>query len=269
MSMSPVRSDWYLEYKEKEDGVWLRSSVPVVLDTNEPERRLEVLRALGTTGERKHGRYRFMHVLGIQSETIDDNGELRVEYGHTHPTSWEESAQDAQELMSGDSWTAEEQEQIQRARAADAFAKMRKIETRESVAGLKDTGTRTEFETGAVREASLVDKGRYDLVSPYAIRRLAVVCAKGAVKYDDRNWEKGMQLHRYIDSAKRHLDQYLMGQTDEDHLGHALWNIHALIHTEEMISRGILPTTLDDIPKYEQDKNDSSRVQEAQAEETR
>lgn len=168
-------------------------------------------------------------------------------------------------------WTEEERKQLGRVRAADTFSKMGSIEANinEKAAGLKDTGARTEFETGAVREASLVDKGRYDLVSPYAIRRLAVVCAKGAIKYDDRNWEKGMQLHRYIDSAKRHLDQYLMGQTDEDHLGHALWNIHALIHTEEMISRGILSPSLDDIPKYEQDKNDSSRVQETQAEETR
>lgn len=44
--------------------------------------------------------------------------------------------------------------------------------------------------------------------------------------------------------------KYLEGYRDEDHLGAAMWNIHSLIHTEEVIDRGILPKELDDLPNY-------------------
>jgi hypothetical protein len=112
---------------------------------------------------------------------------------------------------------------------------------------LKDSGQRQEFQTGAKRDTA-EGKGRYDLVSPIAIKRLAIVLEKGAKKYAERNWEKGMPLGRYIDSAKRHLDQFLEGHRDEDHLGQAMFNIMACIHTEELIKRGILPQELNNLP---------------------
>ena len=59
-----------------------------------------------------------------------------------------------------------------------------------------------------------------------------------------------MNLCRYIDSAKRHLDQFLEGNRDEDHAAQALYNLMALIHTEEMIRRGVLPAELNDLPNY-------------------
>lgn len=105
------------------------------------------------------------------------------------------------------------------------------------------------FESGAVREI-VADKGRYDLLSPIATRRIADIMERGAKKYSDRNWEKGMPLCRYIDSALRHTFQYLEGRTDEDHLGQAAWNLLAAIHTEEMIERGLLPKELNNIPNY-------------------
>jgi hypothetical protein len=66
----------------------------------------------------------------------------------------------------------------------------------------------------------------------------------------DRNWEQGIPLSRYLDSAKRHLDQYQEGMLDEDHLAQAAWNLLGLLHTEEMIRRGILPRDLSDLPSY-------------------
>ena len=59
-----------------------------------------------------------------------------------------------------------------------------------------------------------------------------------------------MPLSRFIDSAKRHLEQFIEGWRDEDHLGQALWNLHSAVHTEEMIHRGLLPDELDDLPCY-------------------
>jgi hypothetical protein len=109
---------------------------------------------------------------------------------------------------------------------------------------MKDSGEREiHGENGAVRDIR-TGKGRYDLISHIAMRRLAVVYEKGAAKYADRNWEKGMPLCRFFDSAKRHMDQWLAGETDEDHLGHAMWNLASMIHLGE------LRPDLDDRPKY-------------------
>lgn len=114
---------------------------------------------------------------------------------------------------------------------------------------LKDSGQRTTFETGAIRERA-PNKGRFDLLSPLVLKRLALVLEKGCEKYPERNYEKGLPLSRYVDSALRHLMQYVEGQTDENHLDQALYNLYAAVHTDEAITRGILPKTLDDLPCY-------------------
>lgn len=113
---------------------------------------------------------------------------------------------------------------------------------------LKDSGARQEFDTGARRDLQK-GKGRPDLISTIFKQRLAVVMEKGAEKYGDRNWELGIPLSRFASSAMRHLDQAFDGQTDEDHLGQAAFNIMGLMHTQEMISRGLLPESLDDLPR--------------------
>lgn len=113
---------------------------------------------------------------------------------------------------------------------------------------VKDSGNRETFETGSHRDTR-VGKGRYDLLSPYVMERDAKHMENGAVKYGDRNWEKGQPLSRYIDSAIRHIQKYMMGQRDEDHLAAARWNIGALMHTEHMIQLGRVPQELDDLPR--------------------
>lgn len=114
----------------------------------------------------------------------------------------------------------------------------------------KDSGDRKIFETGAQRDRAS-GKGRYDLISPFAIKRLCGVYERGAEKYNSRNYEKGIPLSRFIDSAMRHLFQVIEGREDEDHISQAMWNITSYIHTEEMIKRGLLPESLNDIPSYE------------------
>jgi hypothetical protein len=120
---------------------------------------------------------------------------------------------------------------------------------------LKDSGTRRTFDTGAKRDAA-TGKGRYDLISPLALRRLAVLLEKGAVKYDARNWEKGMPLSVFFDCAVRHLYKHLAGMRDEDHLAAAMWNVQAIMHFEEMIARGLKPAELNDLPSYEPPEGD-------------
>jgi hypothetical protein len=113
---------------------------------------------------------------------------------------------------------------------------------------LKDSGSRREFTTGAVRDASGPTKGAPHLRPIHALHRLDVHMAKGAKKYAARNWEKGIPLSVYVDSAQRHLDKLIAGYADEDHMAAALWNVACYLETEHRIRVGILPKDLNDMP---------------------
>lgn len=97
---------------------------------------------------------------------------------------------------------------------------------------IKDSGDRTAFSTGAVRDMHS-GKGRCDLLPMCVLLRLARHYEEGALKYSDRNWEKGIPAHSFADSALRHMFKYMDGQTDEDHLIAAIWNLCGLAWTEE------------------------------------
>lgn len=110
---------------------------------------------------------------------------------------------------------------------------------------LEDTGKRISYGEGKAFREPTDGKGRYDLISPFAIKRLAKHYENGAKKYADRNWEKGIPFSRYVDSAKRHLDQFVMGMENEDHLAAAVWNLCCIMHHQELNQ-----TELDDLPHY-------------------
>jgi hypothetical protein len=61
----------------------------------------------------------------------------------------------------------------------------------------------------------------------------------GALKYADRNWEKGIPLHCYIDSAIRHYFKWRRRDDDEPHDRAVLWNLIGALwtahHMEELI----------------------------------
>lgn len=99
-------------------------------------------------------------------------------------------------------------------------------------AKISDSGERTKFASGAVRDMS-EGKGRMDLIPWCAILRLSKHYEAGAKKYAERNWEKGIPAHSFLDSAFRHLAKYADGATDEDHLIAAVWNLCGLAWTEE------------------------------------
>lgn len=117
---------------------------------------------------------------------------------------------------------------------------------------VQDSGQRKQFGSGAVRDLG-TGKGRFDLMSPIGNRRLARHYENGATKYEDRNWEKGMPLHRFLESAIRHVNDYLFcritgEEQSEDHLAAAVWNLYGFMHTDEMITMDRLPPELDDLP---------------------
>jgi hypothetical protein len=89
---------------------------------------------------------------------------------------------------------------------------------------IKDSGTRREFNTGAVRDMA---EGKGDMVSiPWeSILRLSKHYEAGAKKYNRWNFRKGIPVSSFIDSALRHLAKYQCGEDDEDHLSAAAFNI--------------------------------------------
>ena len=151
-----------------------------------------------------------------------------------------------------------------------------------------DSGNRTEYPTGAVRDTK-EGKGRCDLMPLNVVadfmndevleliydfqqnnsNLLVLYCAlekickrnydefdngipkksnmlldvslhyeEGALKYGEYNWQKGIPIQSYIDSATRHYLKHLRRDSDENHLRAFVWNILCLIwtvkHKEEL-----------------------------------
>jgi len=113
---------------------------------------------------------------------------------------------------------------------------------------IKDSGERTEFTTGAVRDLRK-GKGRFDLLPPMTMKALAIHYELGCQKYGDRNWELGIPVSKYIDSALRHLFEFQDGLEDENHLVAALWNVCCAYETLLRIQLGWLPPKLYDLPR--------------------
>ena len=115
---------------------------------------------------------------------------------------------------------------------------------------LKDNGKRQSFGKNLAIRDTTEEKPRPDLLSPFAEERQGHWLRMGAAKYAERNWEKGMPFSRCVASLKRHVMRYQQGMRDEDHLAAIMFNAMALIHYEEMIERGVLPASLNDLPTY-------------------
>lgn len=82
------------------------------------------------------------------------------------------------------------------------------------------------------------------------LHRLAKHYEGGAKIYAPRNWEMGQGVSRYLDSALRHLTQFISGDTDEDHGAAFLWNIIAIPHMLTLVDEGFLPESINDLPTY-------------------
>ena len=156
-----------------------------------------------------------------------------------------------------------------------ADATKRFMESLESVVStIKDSGSRTEFSTGAVRDIQ-EGKGRCDLMPldvvadymedpiflkisefqrtgqaghlygslrdvparvnyadfPTMLLEVSKHFEEGAKKYGENNWQKGIPVRCYINSAVRHYLKWLRGDKDEPHDRAFCWNILCAIWT--------------------------------------
>lgn len=145
----------------------------------------------------------------------------------------------------------------------------------QSDSGIKDSGQRREFDSGAVRD--MAPKGRCDLL-PWSIiesddlRKLFfnismekavhhenIYCSisncldafgsiafdsystalleaafhfeDGCNKYGARNWEKGIPVDSFLDSAGRHYLKWCRGDKDERHDRAVIWNLLCALWT--------------------------------------
>ena len=98
-------------------------------------------------------------------------------------------------------------------------------------AEIKDSGERTVFGSGAVRD---MHEGKGDMVSlpNSAILRLSKHYESGAKKYGRWNYTKGIPVSSFLDSALRHIFKYLDGWDDEDHMSAAAFNILGAMEME-------------------------------------
>ena len=154
----------------------------------------------------------------------------------------------------------------------------------ERVLTIKDSGERTEFATGAVRDMQK-GKGRCDLLpldvaaefltdpngredyilkdiyyfqqtgkTEFLFDALCDFCdirgwdrktmllelskhfENGAEKYGENNWQKGLPVSCYINSAVRHYLKWLRGDDDEPHDRSFCWNLICCVWTRRHIS---------------------------------
>ena len=56
------------------------------------------------------------------------------------------------------------------------------------------------------------------------ILEVAIHFEEGAKKYGENNWQKGLPVNCYLDSAIRHYLKYRRGDTDEPHDRAFVWN---------------------------------------------
>lgn len=89
----------------------------------------------------------------------------------------------------------------------------------------------TKFVTGAVRDTG--GKGRCDLLPHSALLRVARHMENSLADHEERNWERGLPMHCYLDSAMRHAFKYMDGMVDEDHLAAAATNLLMALWTED------------------------------------
>lgn len=69
----------------------------------------------------------------------------------------------------------------------------------------------------------------YNLSHPTMLLEVAKHFEEGAKKYGENNWQKGIPVHCYIDSAVRHYLKWLRGDKDEYHDRAFCWNLMCCI----------------------------------------
>ena len=95
------------------------------------------------------------------------------------------------------------------------------------------------YKFGMVRDIT-GDKIDYLLIRDGSMfKRWAIHLTTGAKIYGKRNWMKAdgkKELQHFKESASRHFEQWLNGETDEDHASAVFFNINGAEHVKEKLN---------------------------------
>lgn len=93
--------------------------------------------------------------------------------------------------------------------------------------------------------------GRFDLIPPLALRRLAQLFERDAALYGARDWETGRPLADYVNDAHHHLNLLMAGDNSDDHASRIAWAMLCFMHNHAMIQAGRIAPILDNMPEAE------------------
>ena len=93
-----------------------------------------------------------------------------------------------------------------------------------------------------------VKLARFELVPPEALWALAEVYGVGGLKYDDRNWEKGIPFSQMYGALQRHAIQFWGGEDvdpedGQKHMASVMW------HAAGILTMAEIRPDLDDRPR--------------------
>lgn len=98
--------------------------------------------------------------------------------------------------------------------------------------------TKDTYKTGATRHSD-GNSERYDLIPPVVLKRESKIWAEGALHHPsdivegEGNWKQGLPKASTIQHLLKHLNDWRLGDRNEDHLAKVRWGIGVLMYFEE------------------------------------
>ena len=91
----------------------------------------------------------------------------------------------------------------------------------ESIAAFTENGETRYLYAALLRFVTLAFDGETETM----ILETAIHFEEGAKKYGENNWQKGLPVNCYLDSAIRHYLKWRRGDNDEPHYRAFVWNL--------------------------------------------
>lgn len=95
----------------------------------------------------------------------------------------------------------------------------------QSIAAFAETGETRYLYASLLKFVTIAYGGEPETM----ILEVAIHFEEGAKKYGENNWQKGIPVNCYLDSAIRHYLKYRRGDKDEPHDRAFVWNIMCCI----------------------------------------
>ena len=95
----------------------------------------------------------------------------------------------------------------------------------QSIAGFTETGETRYLYAALLKFVAVAFNGEPETM----ILETAIHFEEGAKKYGENNWQKGIPVNCYLDSAIRHYLKWRRGDTDEPHHRSFVWNLTCCI----------------------------------------